>query len=132
MRRRRVHLDAASGLIEAAIFAAGAAGSGGAVWEAALHEPWLIVPSVSDGLGAGAEPVGAAFFFFFFFFGASLGCWASGCWASAFEAVSTTAFAIQSERFCQAPKSGDVDTCVSINDASLPIQLNRVAIASQS
>ena len=45
----------------------------------------------SDGLGAGAEPVGAAFFFFFFFFGASLGCWASGCWASAFEAVSTAA-----------------------------------------
>ena len=24
----------------------GAAGSGGAVWAAALHEPWLIVPSV--------------------------------------------------------------------------------------
>src|ERR1700674_4431873 len=45
----------------------------------------------SDGLGAGAEPVRAAFFFFFFFFGASLGCWASGCWASAFEAVSTAA-----------------------------------------
>ena len=43
----------------------------------------------SDGLGAGAEPVGAAFFFFFFFFGASLGCWASGCWASAFDAVRT-------------------------------------------
>jgi hypothetical protein len=46
----------------------------------------------SDGLGAGAAPVGAAFFFFFFFFfGGSLGCCASGCWASAFDAVITEA-----------------------------------------
>jgi len=46
----------------------------------------------SDGLGAGAAPVGTAFFFFFFFFfGGSLGCCASGCWASAFDAVITEA-----------------------------------------
>jgi len=46
---------------------------------------------VSDVLGVGAAPVGAAFFFFFFI-GAALGYGASlDCWASAFEALSTAA-----------------------------------------